>query len=158
MKVLPTILLPLSLFGFSASAEVSPSESTRPTAKSATHRSKKKVAQRIELNGSKVAEVTTDGEVWVDGDKAGEITKDGEIWVAGEKEGDLTKTGEVWKAGDKVGDVTKSGEVWREGDRVGNVEKDGTIWIDGSREGRFKGGKAAHAAVIVFYGFFDLDP
>ena len=118
---------------------------------------KKKVTQVIELRGSRAAQVTEDGEVWIGGDKAGQITKKGEIWVGGEKEGDLTKDGEVWKAGEKIGEVTKDGDVWKEGDDIGDVTKDGEIWIEGSREGRFKGGKAAHAAVIVFYGFFELE-
>jgi len=76
--------------------------------------------------------------------------------VAGDKEGDITDDGEVWQAGDKVGDVTATGDVWRLGNQVGNVATDGTIWINSSRQGQFKGGKPAHAAALVFYGFFSL--
>lgn len=118
---------------------------------------KKKIQpQRIEMFGTRLIEITAEGEVWVDGDKAGDITADGEIWVAGDKEGDVTADGEVWKAGNKVGDVTKDGGVWREGNHVGNVEADGTIWVDGSRQGTFKGGNPAHAAAVVFFGFFGI--
>ena len=128
------------------------SSNTRPEQKSTS------MAQVIHLHGSKVAEVTREGEVWINGDKAGEITAEGEIWVAGEKQGDLTREGEVWKAGEKVGDVTTDGEVWFDGNEVGTVDADGTIWIGSSREGSFTGGHPSQAAVVVFYGFFDLKP
>lgn len=117
---------------------------------------KKMTPQRIEIFGSTLIEVTAAGEVWINGDKAGDITADGEIWVAGDKEGDITAEGEVWKAGNKIGDITADGEVWRDGNQIGNVESDGTIWVNSSREGWFKGGSRLHAAVIVFYGFFNL--
>ena len=122
-----------------------------------TTREDKPMSQVINLNGSKVAEITDKGEVWIQGVKAGEITSQGEIWVAGNKEGDLTKDGEVWKAGEKVGDITSKGAVWRDGNEVGTVESDGTIWVGSSREGNFTGGEPKHAAVIVFYGFFKLE-
>lgn len=121
-----------------------------------TSKKTKFTPQRIEMYGSRLIEITADGEVWVDGGKAGDITADGEIWVAGVKEGDLTKDGEVWKAGNKVGDVTKNGEVWREGNQVGTVESDGTIWVNSSRSGWFKGGDPKYAAIVVFYGFFGI--
>ncbi len=115
------------------------------------------MSQVIELNGSKVAEITTDGEVWIGGNKVGSITVEGEIWVNGVKEGDLTNDGEVWKAGDKIGDITSKGEVWRDGNEVGTIEKDGTIWIGSSHEGKFVGGDPSHAATILFYGFFQFN-
>lgn len=117
---------------------------------------KKSMAQVIELSGSKVAEVTDDGEIWILGTKEGSFTETGEIWVAGGKEGELTRDGEVWKAGDKIGDISSNGEVWRDGNEIGTVESDGTIWLGSSRGGSFEGGDPRHAAAIVFYGFFDL--
>ncbi|MEP3480595.1 MAG: hypothetical protein ABJZ55_15200 [Fuerstiella sp.] len=128
---------------------------TKPKANPTTEKDKSDMTQVIEIGGSKVAEITKDGEIWIGGDRAGTITLDGEIWVGGEKEGDLTTGGEVWKAGEKVGDITDKGEVWHDGNEIGTVEKDGTIWNGSSRAGTYKGGDPRHAAVIVFYGFFE---
>lgn len=115
------------------------------------------LAQVIEMDGEKVAEVTDDGEVWIQGVKAGELTSEGEVWVAGNKEGSITSEGEVWKSGEKIGDVTSDGEVWLDGNEVGTVEKDGTIWKGSDRAGHFKGGKRAQAALIIFFGFFEFE-
>ena len=151
---LGTLLLALAFAGCIGTAETKSADQDR--AGNSSERVET-MSQVIEMNGSKVAEITDKGEVWVGGNKAGEITNDGEIWVAGNKEGDLTKDGEVWKAGNKIGEITSKGAVWLEGNEVGTVESDGTIWVGSSRDGSFTGGDSGHAAIIIFYGFFELE-
>ena len=124
---------------------------TNPTATK-----EKKVSQLLTMNGSKLGEITADGEVWIAGNKVGDITDEGEIWVAGVKEGEITEKGEIWKAGNKVGDFTSDGEIWRESEQIGSIESNGDIWVNGLNVGNAKGGDARHAAAVLFYGFYDL--
>ena len=113
-------------------------------------------SQQLLMEGSKLAEITADGEVWIAGNKVGDITADGEIWVDGDKEGEITSDGEVWKAGDKVGDVTSEGEVWRNGEKIGSIEENGDVWLEGSNVGTVQGGELRNAAIVLFYDFYDL--
>lgn len=111
----------------------------------------------LTLHGSKIGEITSAGEVWLGGVKAGDITANGEIWVAGDKEGEITTDGEVWKAGEKIGDITDDGEVWLEGNQVGSIESNGDVWKEGSNVGHVAGANARHAAIVLFFGFFDIE-
>jgi len=110
--------------------------------------------QTLYRRGSKICEITEDGEVWINGDKQGSIESNGEIWVAGNKEGSIETNGKVWKAGNKIGDVTTDSEVWYEGNKIGEIDSDGTVWHNGDSVGSTAEGDPKRAAIVFFFNFF----
>ena len=135
------------------------SKTAKPKATKATNSvfgAKNMATKIMTLANTKRAEITSKGEVWIGGVKKGTLTTEGEIWVAGNKEGDITKEGEIWKAGNKIGSIESNGEAWLMGNNIGMIDDKGDIWMSGTRIGNIDGKNRKAAALVMFFGFYNL--
>ena len=108
-------------------------------------------------NGRMIGSIRDNGDVYINGRNVGRARPDGEIYVNGRRAGQVRSSGEVYQDGRKVGEVRSNGEVYKDGRKVGEIRSNGDIYKDGRNIGRVNHLiKPQWAAVIYFFGFFDL--
>ena len=111
----------------------------------------------IYYNGRFVGSIRSNGDVYINGRNVGRVNSSGDIYVNGRREGEVRSNGDIYKDGRRVGEVRSNGEVYKDGRRVGEIRSNGDIYKDGRNIGRVNFMiKPQWAAIIYFFGFFDL--
>jgi hypothetical protein len=113
-------------------------------------------AQDLRRDGKVVGRVEADGDVRLGGKVVGRFEKDGDVRVDGKVLARIEKDGDIRIGGKVAGRVEADGDVRVGGKVVGRVEKDGDVRQDGKVIGTAKGVPRERAAVLFFFGVFDL--
>jgi hypothetical protein len=95
-----------------------------------------KIQTAVTVEPLHVREIT----LWAGGSKYAETSKKGTVWVNSSSVGEIEpESFNVWRGGSKVGEITDSGKIWAGGTIVGYIEEDGDIWDASSKIGEIYG-------------------
>lgn len=113
-------------------------------------------AQTVTLNGKSVAEIKTNGDVYVHGKFLGLFDKSGDVYKKSEMIGRIKPNGEFWTGGSRSGKIEADGSVYRGNAKVGKVEYSGEIYnAENKKIGSGRGVKREWLAALVFFYFKD---